>query len=273
MRIEYVNTKGQRVTMQPGERNRAIGTDVRGYAWKAEMKGNRINRITRDPKEFTLTVRTSGDKAERDRVYEVFDYDLAMGKPGRLYVGDSYCECFARASSSAKWNNAAGYMQRSITFTPKTGEWLREVPSGQFGGDPYDLGALDYAYDYAHDYAFRSMNVETVEHKLFGRPGVVMTFHAGSGHPLAFIDGNRYEITQEVTDGYIELDTRNKTTIWYRGNGNVETVFPKVSGTFKKGSGSYIFENAPEDGFTLSWDSSLIFDLKLVEVRSEPAWN
>lgn len=284
----YVNHRGEEVEFSSQSNNHYIATNAFDYQWTARKIGSTVQVLTREPKEITLEVIWCDD---RDRLYEVLDADSSTSNFGRLYVGNSYTECFPRAASASVWCELEEYMRDSLTFTERSGGWLHDVVERRFdAGGAGDIGNLDYGMDYASgsrggfdygnfentgfDYDYNAELTRTIEYDAVGNPDMKIVIFGPASSPTVLAGGNRYKVNLEITEGQrIEIDTREKTCVLVLSDGTRETALASADGDFKDGSGSYIFQKAPVESCRVTWDGTFSFDMIMTETRSRPRWN
>lgn len=122
------------------------------------------------------------------------------------------------------------WMRNRYTFRPSTNA---------------GAGAINYPIDYPHDLGANGNPSEIDFVNASRKLWPLITITGPCANPSVNIAGNRYAITQPLTDGQtLEIDTLHKTVTLEHG-GVSENIIAKAVLGMGEGSGSYIFQPLP----------------------------
>lgn len=266
---KYLNTKGQAVDLNAN----GIVTDVgKLLKWSLDVsdKNGRISSLTMGVQEKSTSCSTYTPEA-RTRLYEVPAVDVMAGTPGRLYVGDWYLSCYLTSSETSKGSDASGLAEYTIKVTSDDPWWCRDTET--VITERHEGGAgLDYPYDYEHDFGYAPSTV-VVKNDNFTDADLLIRVYGPCSDPSVTIGANVYGVAVDLAQGdYLEVDTRGKTVVVTRLDGDEENAFPKVTGEYMRGSGSYVFEQLPPGEADVVWPGTYDLDVVVTERRAEPRW-
>lgn len=266
---KYLNNSGQAVDLNAN----GVVTDVgKLLKWSADANDSngRIISLDMGMQEKSTSCSTYTPEA-RTRLYEVPAADVVNGTPGRLYVGDWYLRCYLTASSASKCSDASGFAEYSLTFTSDDPYWCRDTKT--VITERHEGGAgLDYPYDYEHDFGYAPSTV-VVRNENFAPADLLVRFYGPCEDPSVTIAGNNYAVEASLAQGdYLEVDTREKTVLIKRLDGDVENAFSNVKGDYMEGSGSYIFQSLKPGESDVVWPGTYDLDVVVTERRHEPRW-
>lgn len=246
------------------------GNDLHDYAWTVSQKNGKISAFKRDVTKRTLPVvifcpTVEEGVAARNRLMEVAEKDVLAKKPGRIIIGDYYCQCYITESKKTKYLASRRKMEAKLTICSDAPYWVREdLQSFRKAGATAQ--GLDYPHDFAFDFTSSLMST-TLVNTGFTASNFRMMIHGPCTAPRVFISGHVYTVNCEVAGGeYLTIDSVAKTVTITAADGTITNVFNQ------RGRESYVFEKIPSGTNVVTWDNEFGVDIILLEERSEPKW-
>ena len=266
----YTNHAGEVVEMRVDGLWHYGQTDLHDYSWAYDAVADRVSAFRRAPRDFSMLVHMQGGSAaERDRVTDVFEADVAALVPGTLRVGYSEMRCWVTASAKASWWFSDGAMDATLTVHADDPVWTRSVsvevakPSGATAS-----GGFDYPHDYPFDYRVED-HVGAVSNPFPTPAALRLTVYGPAVDPYVIVGGNRYQVDVSLGEGgLLFVDGLARTITTRSVTGHEEDAF--AAGV--REAGANVFARVPAGQSAMSWDGSFGFAYELVEERSEPAW-
>lgn len=245
-------------------------SDVAEWSMSSSTVGGRVSSLSADSDDIEFSCATYSNEA-RSRLYDIPSVDVEAMVPGRLYVGEWYLVCYVTAASQSGGADRSGIAKYSITVTPDDPHWRRDTET--IATERHDGGnGLDYEYDYLHDYGYAPTTV-VVENKSYLKADLIIRAYGPCSSPLVKIAGNEYGAGVELNQGdYLQIDTYEKTVKVVRLDGDVENAFPDITGEYREGSGSYIFQKVKHGQAEVIWPGTYDLDVVMVERVNEPRW-
>ncbi len=272
MEIYYVNSKNEIVYLDRYPFKMLSETSLFDYEWQYETKrNNNVKNIKKSTRTATLEVVVSGRTSEEyyqniARLYEVLDYDCAMGEPGKLYCGRYYLQCYFYKGEKAK--KYVNVKQTTVSFTVVTDlvNWVKETVTSyrnrQVSGT--DVNGIDYPYDFKHDYMSA---IQTVINTSFYPSDFRLTIYGPCAEPMITIGENVYMVHVDLNKGdYLVIDSRNKKVTRVLNDGT------RINDFARRNRDHYVFEKIPQGIHPVSWESNFDFDISILDERGEPKW-
>lgn len=280
MDFYYVNSNGRKIDLTKPPFIGEMSNDLFAFKWSYLTQGQAVQKIVKFEKymvEKKFHVLISG---ETDRDYysnleqflQLTDVDINNLKMGRLYVGDYYLECYIFASGKPKKYIGTNKTLVQCSIICERGNWQSEAlfrftPAGGGGGGTTGYGFL-YPYDYSYDYS-APYSADTILNESYMDTDFKLVIYGAELSPEVMIGGNLYRVANcQLDEGdYLTIDSKNKTVIVTRNDGDIENVFDKRDRAWN------IFEKIKGGGNAVLTDGNKTFDLTLYYERSEPKWS
>lgn len=245
-------------------------SDLHDYSWSVTKKNNRIAAFDYAVSTRKLAVviicKTEAEGLEkRNRLFEITEKDVLAFQPGKLMIGDYYLKCYVTKSEKKNYLAAKRYMTVTLTLSTDAPYWVKET-STVFTASGGAADGMDYPHDYAHDYGN-----DTIA-KTIANGGIVaspfrLAINGPCINPAIYIAGHLYQVNATVTEGqYLLIDSVTKTITLQANDGTKTNVFNS------RNKDSYIFEKIPSGVNIVSWTGNFVFEVTLLEERSEPKW-
>lgn len=246
--------------------------DLRDFAWEIKSKNDKISGFQKGivSKSIPLVIMCSSDAdglKKRNEIFEVFEKDILANKPGKIIIGDYYLKCFATESTKAEYLISKQYMQMGIKIQTDCPEWVKETTTKFRMNSDAAEGFLDFAYGFPYDFK-NGLSLGQLNNSGFIPANFKIVIYGAAKNPAIFVNEHIYSVDAEIgKNEYITIDSVNKTVILTKGNGKQINLFNS------RNKNSYIFEKMPPgESIVSTSNDELIFDITLLEERSEPKW-
>lgn len=205
----------------------------------------------------------------------MFEYDIAAGIPGKLYVDDCYLNCFFYSNSKDNWETG---VMVSCTFGVVTDYpfWITDQKYTFLKQEDDDISELDEANElergiivpeFKWDFAKRS-DVKRIENKSISASDFVMTIYGYVLNPKVMIAGHPYSVEAEILIGERLVIDSKKPSVKKIGR------FGEVTNLWNAREKNYsVFQKIPSGYATMNWTGSFGVDLTVFDERSEPKWS
>lgn len=271
MIIRYVNNFGESVDLNKYPYKMLI-SDIFDYD-EDVISGN--DKIIGFTSEFISdkTVSVDVHKTKNKTAFEllnvltdIFQKDVLMGVPGKLYVDDWYFSCFFKGREMERWDTAVIIScEYKVAFDREA--WLKEstlliLPAS----DPVAAGLT---YDYTYDYTYGENGLSVFfENDHFTACDFKLKAY-GPFDSLAFaINSNMYEVDADCGEGEsLVIDTKAQTITKIDVYGNTWNAFGDQNFDYNN------FAKIPAGENTLSYSREYALELTFYQERSEPKWN
>ena len=231
--------------------------------------GQRIANFSRNAASYKTTLLFHGLPSKRrallGALHDDWEQDLRDVKPGRIYWGDWYIDCFIIDSSTEPTEGMA-YTSNGITILAPHPFWqqdfelefAKQEPSGS-------SNFLEYSYGYSYDYTQPVIGERSVARDFPFKADFKMTIFGPVVNPMVTINGYSYVFYMTIAAGeYLVVDSRAKTVTLY-GAGGVQT-----NAFDNRNKAESVFEQIPGGNLQVVWDATFGFNLTIYHERSEP---
>lgn len=274
--VRYVNSKGRSMDLSSNftVRIKKKTAGFYNYEYTPDVTqlamGVRVNRFTKGAAQYEMTIDFSGSREERadnlQAFFELADYDVAVNKPGRLYVGDQYADGFIVKSEVERYDDRYRTIGKKCTFYLPYPYWIEDRKIQYKAIDGQTGGGIEFPIGFPFDLGRTSSGKSTVNNTHYIPTSFLLTFYGPCVNPMITIGGNVYKVNTTVASGeYLEIDSINKTVRRKTSSGFVN----EYNNREKTQS---IFEPIQPGVNTLIWSGAFGFDLTLHQERSELKW-
>ena len=260
------------------------GGDIFDGNWEAIENDEHIQGFEKNIQErkILLTVSAVGMQSLAsaiDNLEGIFEKDIVSSSPGRLYVGNSYMNCYINENNKDRWVNDIDSITMELKAKSDYPYWITESlyqfrKSSEPASEGFELG-IDYEYDYEYEYCYGSGSDGTMQHINNESPtecGFRMTIYGPCINPAIRIAGHLYELKTTLYDGeyaVIDCSTRYSQD---RAIYKVQTDGTKVDLFNSRNKHSEIWQKVPSGVSTVTWPGTFGFDLVLFGERGTPPW-
>lgn len=245
------------------------------YSWDVEASQGKITSILREPHEIPVSLlflASSKDAGIINDFDTITDYDVRIGKPGKLELNGYTLDGLFIRSEASDYAWKKGYMRRDMSFFTTSKDWYRvnKFSIQNFGARP--TTGKGYPHAFAHSYTNTGSSGSINNTSPFPCE-FVMSIYGPCSDPYVVIGDNTYQL--DLTLGRFErvvIDSTDHTKVLkYSMYGDTTNVFDSV--VFgAPGSGQYIFEPIAPGTNVLSLPIDLLVNLDIIEPRSTPRW-
>lgn len=252
-------------------------TTLFGKEWKYEATENvNANRKklewfyrTGVSKKITLQVYADA-KAEfdevLDRLNEITDIDIIEQKPGKLWVGDYYLECYITKLDPKDYDDIFYTVDVDATIEAFTPYWINKSTHTFHS---YGITS-NYSKRYPGRYPYRYANGLTSNYLInpnYTPSNFQMIIYGPVVNPQVTVGNNTYLVNIVLEEGeYLLIDSRNKTITKFLKNGE------KVNAYHNRQKRKEFFEKIHTGRQMVQWTGKFDFDITVIEERSTPKW-
>jgi hypothetical protein len=274
--VRYVNSKGRSMDLSSNftVRIKKKTAGFYNYEYTPDVTqlamGVRVNRFTKAAAQYEMTIDFSGSREERaenlQAFFELADYDVAMNKPGRLYVGDQYADGFIVKSEVERYDDRYRTIGKKCTFYLPYPYWIEDKTMSYKAVDGQQSGGIEFPIGFPFDLGRTTSGRNTVNNTHYIPTSFLLTIYGPCVNPSIMIGGNVYKVNTTVGNGeYLEIDSINKTV-----RRKTSTGFVNEYNNREKSRS--IFEPIRPGVNALIWSGAFSFDLTLHQERSELIW-
>lgn len=271
--LRYESNNGTVVEFAPSSKYHYTGASLHDYEHQYATLNSRIAGFYADVTEYDLDVVVAGSTADdRNRMVEAFEYDVIAGKPGRLWNGGYYLECYVTESKKDQWWWEDGHMAAKLKVTAESPKWVKEIRHIFVSGETSGSG-IDYPHDWSFDYA-NNLSIQYIDNTaICTAPFRIEASGPISGGFLVKIGQNYYGVDVDLEEHEVlVIDSRSRTIFKKAEDGTKTNLYNKRIGEQTEGSGEYVFEAIPSGSSPITWNASYNFVLTVYDERSEPRW-
>lgn len=275
MEIYYVNHAGQRVDFT-GENYKMLAvSDLFDYQWEYTTTGVSAFHIASFNKRFVerlvplvISAETKAEYYQKITILlEIIDSDVSSGVPGRLYVGETYLQCFFVASEKPKRYLNTRTTTINLRLIAENGNWICEERKRFL---PVAASVREDGLDYPHDYTFdfcSNLTNQRMVNSNYAASDFEMIIYGPCLNPTISVGMHTYEVEADLRTGeYMVVNSLAKKVYKTKNDGEQVNLF------YARGRDYYIFEKIPSGAVSVSWSGSFGFDITLLSERSEPVW-
>ncbi len=266
----YKNHMNEIITF--GESNIfANQNDLHDYSWDVTSKNNKISSFKKGiiSKSIPVYIICKTEKegiAIRNKIFEVCEKDVLVGKHGTIMVGDYYLKCYVKASKKSEYLKLKHMMKLTLQITTDEPYWIKETMTTFNYGAGAAGSNLDYNNDFPYDYSSNLLGLQ-LNNTGFVPVNFRMRIYGACENPKVTIAGHEYEVAVSLADNeYLTIDSIKKTIVLTHTDGSTENCFNL------RNKESYIFEKIPVGLNNVSNNGDFKFDVTLLEERGEPKW-
>jgi hypothetical protein len=274
--IYYENHNGERLDLDSGG-IRIIEENVRNYAWNYAVTnrpgglGGRVKQFTRPVSTREMTVVSRGRSraaciSQLNALHALTEADVVENTNGLLWWDGQYIKCFlSTASDITEWKRGFHYAKKKLTVLLIEPYWVTETKQ-QFSPEPETMQygkryPLRYPYRYGTGYSNK-----TLYNSHYAAAPMIITVFGVATDPSIVIAGNLYEVSCALLEGErIEIDQIARKITKIDASGNTYSMFNA------RNKESDIFTPCPAGNVPVQF-SGLVFEITLIQQRSEPVW-
>lgn len=273
MIVRYINSAGQEVNLNKMP-YRMLVSDLLDYQPEVAKSNGKICGFNNDiiaEHELNIDVHRRNETSARitmNELTDIFNTDVAAAIPGKLYINDTYKNCYIYARDTDRWGTDI-VISCSYKVISDSLSWIQELTKQFLPQTTVNATrGLNYPFDYPFNYAPSKVGLATWEIDHYTSSHFLMRIYGPCVDPKVFINNYPYQVFTTLEAGdYLEIDTRNNTVIKYLANGTTQNCYNSRQFT------PSIFEKIPPGSLRFSWPGNFGFDMTVFIERSEPKWD
>lgn len=252
-------------------------TTLYGREWKYEATENvnanrkKLERFYRTGISKKITLQIYADTKDEfdgimDRLNEIADIDIIEQKPGKLWVGDYYLECYITELDPKDYDDIFYTVDVDATIEAFTPYWVNK---SMHTFHSYGITS-NYNKRYPGRYPYRYANGLKSNYLInpnYTPSNFQMIIYGPVVNPQVTVGNNTYLVNIVLEEGeYLLIDSRNKTITKFLKNGE------KVNAYHNRQKGKEFFEKIRTGRQIVQWTGKFDFDIIVIEERSAPKW-
>lgn len=253
-------------------------SDIRGYSWSYSKNNLYISNFHKEPVEKNIPVLFVGDSQKhlidmRNHAFYVFERDVLIGKPGKIYINGYYLECFVIGASNRGYIYPK-HIETTFTIVAEGPVWKKEttfqfLPTSREASDD----GIDFNFDFNFDLGLsKDEKNNTIENDAIVESEFIMTIYGRCTDPDVEINGHHYRINGTIAENERVVITsskpKNRRGIkkYNNDDGSIDDWFGH---RWKEES---VFQPIPSGVSPINYDGTFGFEITLIDERSEPPW-
>lgn len=252
-------------------------TTLYGREWKYEATENvntnrkKLERFYRTGISKKITLQIYADTKDEfdgimNRLNEIADIDIIEQKPGKLWVGDYYLECYITELNPKDYDDIFYTVDVDATIEAFTSYWVNK---SMHTFHSYGITS-NYNKRYPGRYPYRYANGLKSNYLInpnYTPSNFQMIIYGPVVNPQVMVGNNTYLVNVVLEEGeYLLIDSRNKTITKFLKNGE------KVNAYHNRQKGKEFFEKIRTGRQIVQWTGKFDFDIIVIEERSAPKW-
>lgn len=198
-------------------------------------------------------------------MHQIFDKDVRMMTPGRIWWGKFYKEGFIFSTQNSDYDELFESVEHDAEFIVTYPYWIRKE-TFQYFSRSMGTGSLDYPRDFGYDYD-QSELIEIIENECIGEANFELIFYGPAVNPTVAIGGRYYGLETELQEGeYAVINSITKKIRQYSITGQETNIFDK------RNRDGDIFAKIPQGKTLIMRDRTQKMDITLYDERGEPVW-
>lgn len=243
------------------------------YETKLTLKNNGIGenlkRMMLKSKEYSFSLYLKGDDfiKNMEDLRKFFASDIEQLKPGRLYLNDSYIECYLIESDNPTPNQYRDGEILNLTVLALTPLWITEKEFNfSIHSEKTDIEGFKLPMRFPMHFVANSKQA-IVENELSANTLSRIEFYGPVTDPTILIDDYPYSIKGTLLDNerYV-IDQRDKTVVKITAEGDIVNSFH-----LRQKSPS-VFEPIPKGDHIVNYDGTFSVRIVLFEGSVTPNW-
>ena len=272
-KIKYINSNNQSVSF--GVDGLYMNEIALSWSYDVNSVNGMITSFTTGIKSFPLPASIIADSdlqanAIRDKLHDIFMYDILNSKKGRLVYRGYTLYCNITEVKNSNYTEWAAFGDVELNVTTDKPLWRKEKSvTFKSNGENADglQGALDYEYDFEYDYGF-IQNKMIFENDSFAESDFIMKIQGEIDTPSVFINNHMYSVDVILSAGDIlEINSMEHTITHISAGGSVTNCFDL------RNRDSYIFKKIDSGANTIYTSQRIDIILTCFDERGEPKWS
>lgn len=263
------------------------GGDIFNGEWEEIENDDHIQGFekTIQEKKLSLDITATGMTSLGDAVNRfdnAFEKDIIAGRAGRLYVGESYLNCYMVSTEKDRWINDLESISVELKAKTDYPYWITETlyqfrkKEEMLPGVAEVIG-LDYTYDYEYEYMFgfsegADGTLQYIVNDHYASSGFKIIVYGPCINPAIRVASHLYELQATLYEGeyaIIDCSTRYSQD---RAIYKMQNDGTRVDLFNSRNKESDIWQKIPPGRNTVTWNGDFGFDIILFSERGTPTW-
>lgn len=274
MRIYYQSSENKLIDLIAKPYMMLTDTGLFNYERKYTQLGNAFpyiadwaNDMVTRPFKIVISGDTENEYLQNlARITEMFDRDIGLRKPGRLYMGDWYLEGYI--FSSTKPSKYLKTLKTTVEFqiVSEDGNWKSSRVEYYRTTDAEVIDGFGYPHNYPYNYGIVDNSLSLDNSDSYLPSDFKLTIYGRCANPSITIADNVYQLNDVLinTSEKLVVDSTNHTITLYKADGSTENYFDYRDRDYD------IFQLIPTGVNSVSWNMDFNFDLEVIPNRAEP---
>lgn len=260
------------------------GGDIFDGEWEKIENDDHIQGFEKNIQEKKLLIDVSPVGMQTiaeaiDNLENVLEKDVINCTPGKLYVGNSYLNCYITKTVKDRWVNDLDNMGFELVVESDYPYWINETlcqfrKATETSSEIEAIG-LDYEYDYEYEYRYGVSSdgvMQYINNSHYTDSGFKMIIYGPCINPAVRIAGHLYELKATLYDGeYAVIDSSSRYS-QDRAIYKVQVDGTKVDLFNSRNKDSEIWQKIPAGRSNATWNGNFGFDITLYSERGTPPW-
>ena len=288
----YENNRGQKINLT--EYPYFLNVEpLLDYSWsyttKEKRRGNIVAGFAKDIETTDLTLHILATNEDRkneaiDTLNNCIEADIYDGIKGKIIYGDWYTWGYIVSAKNSKWQYDKPLVKKTLTLVREQANWYRITRSANYGDakPTYNFQEEDIktfeidlrgnnvyeGYNYDFDYMTDIASQKVIVNPNASPCDFVITIQGYVNRPEIEIGNNILSINAEVPYGaFLQIDSSKKTAVLTLADGKLINVFGARNPNY------YLFQRIPVGKNVITWNGSYLWEIQMLEERSEPLWH
>ena len=258
------------------------------YTTRDRRRGSRIAGFNKGVASANLTIHVLAETvAERnaaiDALNNAIETDIYDGKAGKIWFNDWFTYGYIISAKNSKWQYGVGAVKKDVSFVREEETWFHVIKKSSYyyndeseSGYEYISGLKDYeldedsgleGYDYLFDYGEDKVSAVSITNPNPLGCNFIIDISGPVNNPNLRIGDTYIIVNVEVPDGaFLRIDSTDKTIVLHYADDTTFNAFGARDPDY------YIFKLIDSGENAIIWDGSFVWDLQMIEERSEPRW-
>ena len=245
---------------------------LRDYDWDYSADNNIINNFSKGIVKKTIPVIIVGDSTQkRDAIFEISEADIIAGIQGTFMINGYALSCFITGISTTKYLTHTDSMYCNLTISSDNPVWRKDdVKTFGIIETAESVGAFEYPYDYPYGYT-HTFDAQELNNKSFMDASFEINIQGPVVDPIITIGENTYSIFASLEAAEFltitSIADKIKTIVKTAPTGETTNIFNNRNKMYNN------FAQIKPGNNLVSWSGLFAFEVKLIELRSEPKWS
>lgn len=257
--IKYVNSKGEEVVFSspPFFINSKL---LRQFM--SEFNDGVINPRPEGEVELLTVMLITNE--EKNKVFNILDYDAITNQVGRLYVNDWYLPCAFKGISEIVYEDDKSFKGTLSFYAPKFG-FLKET-TYTFYPSVGSVVGMNYPHNYPHNFSARKTSIIKITNSTPSNADFVFEFTGAAPYVEFAVGDTKYVVNSQILAGEKFVLNTHEKSVYKSKDGNKVDLFGFADDEV------YIFTPISSGVQVLSWEGDFTVKFTLIEHRRYPEW-